>query len=74
MASILSDSLWLDRLRLLLPDLVLLVRVVSIHLVLKYHLLNRVSVGGWSFVVTKDHTLRLVLGQDDFIDHLVLAI
>tara|TARA_B110000305_G_C19198722_1_gene520106 strand:+ start:295 stop:396 length:102 start_codon:yes stop_codon:yes gene_type:complete len=32
------------------------------------------SVGGWSFVITKDHTLRLVLSQDDFIDHLVLAI
>ena len=39
-ASILSDSLWLDRLRLLLPDLVLLVRVVGIHLVLEHHLLN----------------------------------
>jgi hypothetical protein len=73
-ASILSDSLWLDGLRLLLPDLVLLVRVVGIHLVLKHHLLNRVGVDGWSFVVTKDHTLRLVLSQDDFVDHLVLAI
>ena len=74
MASILSDSLRLDGLRLLLPDLVLLVRVVGIHLVLKHHLLNRVGVGGWSFVVTKDHTLRLVLSQDDLVDHLVLAV
>ena len=40
MASILSDSLWLNRLRLLLTDLVLLVRVVGIHLVLEHHLLN----------------------------------
>lgn len=32
------------------------------------------SVGGWSFVITKNHALRLVLGQDDFVDHLVLAV
>ena len=74
MAPILSDSLWLDRSRLLLSDLVLLIREVSVHLVLKYHFLNGMSVGGWSFVITKDHTLRLVLGQEDFTDHLVLAI
>ena len=46
MAPILSDSLWLDRSRLLLSDLVLLIRVVSVHLVLKYHFLNGMSVGG----------------------------
>ena len=74
MAYILSDGLWLDHLRLLVPNLVLFVRVVSIHLVLKYHLLNRMSVSGWSFIITKDHTLLLVLSHDDIIDHLILAI
>lgn len=73
-ASILSDSLRLDGLGLLLPDLVLLIRVVGIHLILKHHLLDRVSVGSWPFVVAEDHALGLVLSQDDFVDHLVLAV
>lgn len=74
MASILCDGLWLDRLRLLLSDLVLLIRVVGIHLVLEYHFLDRMSVGGRSLVVTEDHALGLVLSEDYFVDHLVLAI